>query len=86
MRRKLRVAAALVALMVVGFWATGGGNRGWTKTSVFEIKRDPVTELDARIEVKRFMPGMDFLGVGLGFAVFIGMSSFLARSKASDAG
>jgi hypothetical protein len=81
MRRKLRVAAVLLALAVAGYWAACGANRGWTKTSVFEIQRDPVTELDARIEVKRFVPGADFLGAGLVMASTLAAGSFLIRGK-----
>ncbi len=76
MRTKLRVIALLLALAVVVFWCFGGPNLGWTKTSVAEKHVDPVTEIVVNVYVRRFVPGVDFLGAGLIVAGLIAVSSF----------
>jgi hypothetical protein len=79
MKTKLRVAGLLVAVMVTAFWFFGGANRGWTKTSVPRVEKDPVTEIEVNIYEKRFVPGIDFLGAGLIFAGLIAASSVFLR-------
>ena len=79
MRTKLRVAGLLVAVVVAAFWFFGGANRGWTKTSVPRVVKDPVTEIEVNIYEKRFVPGVDFLGAGLIFAALLAGSSVFFR-------
>jgi hypothetical protein len=83
MRTTLRVAALLLALVIVAFWFFGGANRGWTKTSVAHKQKDPVTELEVDVYESRFVPGIDFLGGGLVIVVLVAGSSFLFRKQAS---
>lgn len=79
MRTKLRVAALLLALAVLGFWLFGGPNLGWTKTSEPQKHVDPVTELEVNVYESRFVPGIDFLGAGLALAALLAGSSFFFR-------
>lgn len=82
MRTKLRVAALLLALIVIAVWFFGGPNLGWTKDSVPHKEKDPVTELEVDRYEKRFVPGIDFLGAGLAAAGLMAASSFLFRKPA----
>jgi hypothetical protein len=85
MRTKLRVAGLLVAVVVAAFWFFGGANRGWTKTSVPRVVKDPVTEIEVNVYEKRFVPGIDFLGTGLIFAALLtGSSVFFRRPSGKD--
>jgi hypothetical protein len=80
-RTNLRVTALLIALVVTAFWFFSGPNLKWTKNSVTYKEKDPVTELEVDRYKKQFVPGIDFLGGGLGVAALIGVSSFLFRKK-----
>lgn len=84
MRTKLRVAALLLALIVLAAWFFGGPNLGWTKTSVPHKVKDPVTELEVDVYEKRFVPGVDFLGAGLGVAAFMAAGSFFFRRQSKS--
>ncbi len=81
MRTKLRVAALLLALIILAVWFFGGPNLGWTKTSVAHKVKDPVTELEVDVYEKRLVPGIDFLGAGLGVAGLLAVSSFFFRKR-----
>jgi hypothetical protein len=81
MRAILRLVALAVALFSLVFWLFGGPNVGWTKTSVDRIEIDPVTGLEGHFPEKRFVPGVDFLGVSLLAAVLLAGSSWCCRKK-----
>jgi hypothetical protein len=81
MRTKLRVAAVVLSLLILAFWFTEGRNPGWTKTSVLHTEKDPVTELEKPVYERHFVPGIDFLAMGLGAAIVIAGCSFLFRPK-----
>lgn len=76
MRRKLRVAAALLAILCVAGWLTLGANRGWTKTSRTRMEKDPVTDIDFPTVEKHFSPGVDGLCIGLLLAAGLAGISF----------
>jgi len=82
MRTKLRVAALVLALFVAGFWFFRGHNTGWTKNRVTTFVTDPVTGIQGPVEQKQFVPGVDFLGLGLGLAALQFASSFIVRKSA----
>lgn len=73
MAKILKILAVAVAVAVIGAWALLGANRGWTKTSVGIQKVDPVTDISYTEYESRFVPGVDFLAVGLGGAVALGV-------------
>jgi len=70
----------IIILGSVSFWAAGGAEVGWTKTSVAVEKVDPITEIAYQEYVDQFVPGVEFpaLGVVIGLA-FIGFSFFLRK-------
>jgi hypothetical protein len=82
MRKKIRLAALMLALIVLGFWFFRGHNPGWTKNTVTTYVRDPVTGIDGPVEEKKFVPGVDFLIIGLGLAALQFGSSFIVRKDA----
>jgi hypothetical protein len=74
--------ALIIALAAVALWLVLGANRGWTKTSVAVVTLDEVTGLEGRTYKKRFVPGVDFLGVALaGAGVLAGLSLFVRNRK-----
>jgi hypothetical protein len=84
MRTKLRIAALLLALIVLAVWFFSGPNLGWSKTSVPHKMKDPVTELEVDVYENRFVPGVDFLGAGLGAAGLMAVGSFFFRKGAKS--
>ena len=65
MKRTLQILALAVVVATGILWFATGTNKGWTKTSV-EVKTvDEVTGIEGRDYQKRFVPGVDFVGVAL---------------------
>jgi hypothetical protein len=81
MRRTLRILAAVVAIATLGFWLGKGAHPGWTKDRVTETKIDPVTELPYPVTQEEFVPGVDFLGMGLVAAGALFVGSLFVRRK-----
>ncbi len=79
MRKIFRVLAVSVALAAGAAWLVTGSNRGWSKTSVPVKTLDPVTGIEGLTYEKRFVPGLDFLGVSLFASASLGGLSFLFR-------
>jgi hypothetical protein len=81
MRRKLQIAALGGALIVAGLWLALGAHRGWTRTSITEMRVDEITELEYPVIRSAFVPGVDFLAAGLLIAAAIaGASLIFSRS------
>jgi len=78
----LRTLAWLVPVAALAFWAAAGANLGWTKTTVPVKKTDEVTGITVDDYQKRFVPGVDFLGVAfLGAGILIGASFLFHRQQ-----
>lgn len=82
MRKLIRIFSLLLTVVVLSIWFGLGHNTGWTKNKVFEPVHDPVTGIDGSVEIKKFVPGVDFLIIGLGLAALQFGSSFLVRKDA----
>jgi hypothetical protein len=81
MKRVLQIAAVVVALSAVAFWAAKGANRGWSKTEK-EIKTlDEIVGIEKITYEKGFWPGVDFLGGALLGAGVLAGASLLIRNK-----
>jgi hypothetical protein len=81
MKRALRIIALLAALGAGGFWLAAGANRGWTKTTVPVKRMDEVLGIEGITYEKRFVPGLDFLGVAALGAGFLAGVSFLFHNQ-----
>jgi hypothetical protein len=80
-KKTLRILAVILVLASAGFWLASGANRGWTKTSVPVKTLDEVTGIEGITYQKKFVPGVDFLAVGIAAAVLLTGVSFLFRTK-----
>lgn len=84
-KKASRITAILLALVAAGIWLGTGANRGWTKTSVQKTTVDAVTGIEGITYERRFIPGLDFLGVTfLGASLLAGASFFLGRKHSTN--
>lgn len=82
MRRLFQFLSLAVMAAALMLWVNTGANRGWTKTSVETKFVDEVTGIEAHQYQKRFVPGVDFLGVAFaGALVLAGVSFFVNNRK-----
>jgi len=79
MKRTLQILALLFVLATAVTWLATGANHGWTKTSAMVKTLDPVTGIEGITYEKKFLPGVDFLGVALGAAALLAGASFFFR-------
>ena len=85
MKKVLRASALVLATGALGLWAATGASRGWTQTSVPIVRKEPVTDLEYREYVSRFVPGVDFLAAaGLGAGILGTLSFVFRKSSSSD--
>jgi hypothetical protein len=84
MKRALKIIAALIAIVVVAFWAAKGANTAWTKNQISETKIDPVTELPYPVIKDKFVPGLDFLGGGLTVATLLAFAARFIRIQRTN--
>lgn len=78
------LSACLAACILSGslaWWWHAGANRGWTKTSVTEMKFDEITEISYPVTVDRFVPGVDLLAVGLGASALLSGVSLVLKKR-----
>lgn len=84
MKTLLRRLSVILVLAASVTWLALGRNTGWTKTSVTMMKTDPVTTLEYPVTEKRFVPGVDLLGLCLaGACVLAGLSLLRPRTPAA---
>lgn len=78
MKVAIRALALIILIATLGSWAALGANLGWTKTSTQEMLVDPVTEIEYPGPIKEaFLPGVEFLALGIGAAIVLFGVSFL---------
>jgi hypothetical protein len=77
LKKLLRAASALCLVAVLATWFALGANLGWTKTSVSTQKIDEITGIEYSVQQDRFVPGLEFLAVGIGTAFAITSVTFL---------
>jgi hypothetical protein len=75
------MAAVALGVFCIALWFALGANRGWTKTTRTEMRKDPVTEIDFPVIEKHFSPGVELLGAGLLVSVALVGISFLFKPK-----
>ena len=64
-RRILQLVSLVIVFGAAALWVFAGANRGWTRTSEPRKTLDEVTGIEGITYEKRFVPGLDFLGVAL---------------------
>ena len=77
----MRVMAGVVAVLSIALWLALGANRGWTKTTKTEMKKDPVTDIDYPVTEKHFSPGVEALGAGVLVSAVLAGISFAFKPK-----
>lgn len=78
----IRGFALLVLVATVAIWAAVGGSAGWTKTSVEVRELDPVTGIEGVTYEDKFVPGVEFLAVGvLGAGLIFAFTLFVPITK-----
>jgi hypothetical protein len=87
-KRPLRLALRLAALVTlagsIGFWAAKGAHTGWTMNQVPRKQTDEITGIEFVTYEKRYVPGLDFIGLALGAAAGLFAISFLVQRKTSN--
>lgn len=81
MRAIFHVLATCILCGSLAWWGQAGANRGWTKTSVTEMKFDEITEISYPVTVDRFVPGVDLLAVGVGASALLAGVGFLIKKR-----
>ena len=79
LRTLLRTAALAVLAVGLGLWLATGAHRGWTQTSVVEMKRDEITGLDYPVRRAAFVAGVEIPALALVVAAGLFGASQLAR-------
>jgi len=80
-RHGLRLAALVVLLVSAGFWAAKGAHTGWTMNQVPSKNTDEITGIEFVTYEQRYVPGLDFIGLGAGAAAALFAVSFLVPRK-----
>ena len=83
MRTASRIAALFVALITVALWFFGGPNLGTTKLTETVRTMDSTSGSEAVSHEVRFLPGLDFLAIGLVLATLIWVTGRLFRPEPS---
>lgn len=83
-RQILRLAAVVLLVATVGFWAAKGAHTGWSQNQVPVKQTDEITGIDYVTYEKRFVPGVEFLGGGVGLATGLFVVSLLFKRKTTN--
>ncbi len=70
MNTSLRVCALFVALITIALWFFGGFNFGRTRVFV-PVEHPAANETSIVVQESRFLPGLDFVGAGLGTSLLL---------------
>lgn len=81
LRKGIRIFSAVCLVGVLVAWLALGANRGWTKTSVATQNVDEITGIEFSVFENRFVPGVEFLAVGIGGSLVLAALSFLPNLK-----
>ena len=79
MKIATRLAALFIGLITVALWFFGGPNLGTTKITEAVRAVDSATGSETVSHETRFLPGIDFLAVGLVLAILVWAAGRLIR-------
>jgi hypothetical protein len=77
----LNTLACLIALATLAVWVATGAHRGWTQTTVTVMETDEVTGLQYPVPHKKFVMGVELLGLGLAAAATMSGIALFVKSK-----
>jgi len=80
----VRGFALVLLLATLGLWAGLGGRFGWTETQVAERRVDPVSGIERMESHPTFVPGVEFLALGVGGAILIFAATLFVRMTPKD--
>ena len=83
-RLALRLAALILLLGTIGFWAAKGAHTGWSQNQVPVKQTDEITGIEFVTYEQRFVPGVDFLGAGTGLAAGLFAVSLFFKRKSNN--
>lgn len=81
--KSLRILALLIVIGAVGFWVSKGAHTGWSQNKVPSKQVDDITGIEYITYEDRFVPGVEWLGTGLGLGAAFFAASFFFRSRKS---
>lgn len=85
MKLSFRTITRLLALFVLStclsWWWFSGADMGWTKTYVTIPATDEITGIQYEVKQEKFVPGVDFVAVGIGLSFGIFAASFLLSPR-----
>jgi hypothetical protein len=81
MKRLFLFTSPAVALVVIAMWVALGANTGWTKDRVQETRTDEITGIEHTVWSERWVPGVDFLAVGLACSAGLLIASLAIRTR-----
>lgn len=81
MKRLFLLASPAIGLAVIATWVALGANTGWTKNRVQETHIDEITGIEHAIWTERWVPGVDFLAVGLACSAVLLIASLAIRAR-----
>lgn len=77
----LRLLAIFLFLVTTTVWFAGGAHRGWTRTTITEMRYDEFTGIEYPVQRDAFVPGVDLLGAGFLAAAVIGSASLIGSRR-----
>jgi hypothetical protein len=80
----IRGFALVLLLATMGLWAGLGGRFGWTETQVTEKRADPAGGGERVESHPAFVPGVEFLALGVGGAILIFAATLFVRITPKD--
>jgi hypothetical protein len=83
-RLALRLAALILFLGTIGFWAAKGAHTGWSQNQVPVKQTDEITGIEFVTYEQRFVPGVEFLGAGTGLAAGLFAVSLFFKRKSNN--
>jgi hypothetical protein len=83
LRKVLLSLAATVFVATLATWVVTGAHRGWSKTTVTEMRTDEFTGIEYPVEREAFVAGLEFVAVGLAGSLILGAASLVGRSRSA---
>lgn len=77
--RVLRISALVIALATVATWISTGAHRGWTRTSIVELRFDEITGIEYPVTRPGFIAGLEVLALGTATAAALAGATLLPR-------